>query len=225
MSLRRFFRRARWDRERSEELEIHLRIETEENLDRGLPYHEARAAALRKLGNRTSIREEIYRMNAMTFLDTLAGVRYDGYQSVVYPGLPVVRYFPSREITPARLYESGNSTLWAANEVLTPFDPSRGSFGPPLNPRPGPARPGTDAISAIHESPDGSLWIGTVRRAWNRTDLFWSRDSPTCSFLSSKMMRKMQPRCGSFSYAPVCRCESRKTGRWVLMSSANGILA
>jgi predicted permease len=73
----RFFRRAGWDRERSEEMESYLRIETDENIARGMPYDEARAAALRKLGNRTLIREEIYRMNTITFLDTLVGdVRY-----------------------------------------------------------------------------------------------------------------------------------------------------
>ncbi|PWT97110.1 MAG: multidrug ABC transporter substrate-binding protein [Terriglobia bacterium] len=77
MSLRRFFRREQWDRERSEEIESYVRIETDENVARGLPYAEARAAALRKLGNRTVIREEIYRMNTVTFLDTLVGdIRY-----------------------------------------------------------------------------------------------------------------------------------------------------
>lgn len=72
MSIRRFLRRAQWDRERSEEVESYLRIETDENIARGLPYDEARAAALRKLGNRTLIREEIYRMNTVSFLDALA---------------------------------------------------------------------------------------------------------------------------------------------------------
>ena len=77
MSLRRFFRRGRWDRERSEEIESYLRIETDENVARGFTYDEARAAALRKFGNRTAIREEIYRMNTITFLDTLAAdLRY-----------------------------------------------------------------------------------------------------------------------------------------------------
>jgi predicted permease len=77
MSLTRFFRRAQWDRERSEEIESYLRIETDENIARGLPYDAARAAALRKLGNRTLLREEIYRMNTITFLDTLVGdIRY-----------------------------------------------------------------------------------------------------------------------------------------------------
>src|SRR4051794_25782057 len=77
MGIRRFFRRAKWDRERSEEIESYLRIETDENVSRGLPYDEARAGAVRKLGNRTLVREEIYSMNTITFLDTLAGdVRY-----------------------------------------------------------------------------------------------------------------------------------------------------
>src|SRR5690348_2539821 len=77
MSIRRFFRRAKWDRERSEEIDSYLRIETDENVARGLPYEEARAAALRKLGNPTAIREEIFRMNTFTFFDTLAGdLRY-----------------------------------------------------------------------------------------------------------------------------------------------------
>ncbi len=71
MSIRRFWRRAEWDRDRTEELECYVRIETDENVARGLPYDEARAAALRKLGNRTAIREEIYRMNTMTLLDAL----------------------------------------------------------------------------------------------------------------------------------------------------------
>jgi predicted permease len=77
MSLSRFLRRAQSDRERNEEMESYLRIETDENVARGLPDNEARAAALRKLGNRTLIREEIYRMNTITFLDTLVGdMRY-----------------------------------------------------------------------------------------------------------------------------------------------------
>src|ERR671922_146497 len=46
MSIRRFFRRAQWDRDRSEEMESYLRIETDENVARGMPYGEARAAAL-----------------------------------------------------------------------------------------------------------------------------------------------------------------------------------
>src|SRR5260370_17914394 len=42
-----------------------------------MPYGEAQAAARRKFGNATLIREEIYGMNTIAFLDTLArDVRY-----------------------------------------------------------------------------------------------------------------------------------------------------
>lgn len=77
MSLGRFFRRAKWDQERLKEIESYLQIETDENVARGMPYREAHAVARRKLGNSTLVREEIYRMNTITFLDTLArDVRY-----------------------------------------------------------------------------------------------------------------------------------------------------
>ena len=69
MSFRRFLRRARWDRDRSAEIESYVQIATDEYIARGMPPAEARAAAARKLGNRTHIREEIYRMNTIGFLD------------------------------------------------------------------------------------------------------------------------------------------------------------
>src|SRR6476469_6085965 len=71
MSLLRFFRRRYWDDERARELEAYLAEETDDNIARGLPRDEARAAAHRKLGNATRIREEIYTMNTLGFLDTL----------------------------------------------------------------------------------------------------------------------------------------------------------
>ena len=72
MGWSRFFRRAKWDRERLEELESYLQIETDENIARGMPPEEARAAARRKLGNRTLAREEIYVMNTVPFFDGAA---------------------------------------------------------------------------------------------------------------------------------------------------------
>jgi predicted permease len=72
MGLGRFFRRAKWDRERLEEIESYVQIETDENIARGMPDGEARAAARRKLGNSTLIREEIYKMNTIAYLDTLS---------------------------------------------------------------------------------------------------------------------------------------------------------
>ena len=69
MSIRRFFRRGRWDDERARELDAHLAIETDDNIARGMTPGHARAAARRKLGNVTLVREEIYQMNTMTLHD------------------------------------------------------------------------------------------------------------------------------------------------------------
>src|SRR3954447_14169513 len=87
MGVGRFFRRAKWDRERFEEIESYVRIETDENIARGMPDGEARSAARRKFGNSMLIREEIYYMNTVTFLDTIArDMRY---------GLRVLRRNPT----------------------------------------------------------------------------------------------------------------------------------
>jgi putative ABC transport system permease protein len=67
----RFFRRASWDQERERELQTYLEIETGENIARGMTPEEARYAARRKLGSPTQIREEIYRMNSLTFIESL----------------------------------------------------------------------------------------------------------------------------------------------------------
>lgn len=71
MSISRFFRRRFWDDERARELESYLQIETDENVARGMDPDEARAAARRKLGNVTRVREEVYRINTITWADTL----------------------------------------------------------------------------------------------------------------------------------------------------------
>ncbi|HEX4595234.1 MAG TPA: ABC transporter permease [Bryobacteraceae bacterium] len=77
MSWRRFLHRAKWDQDRIEEMEAYVEIETDENIARGMPQSEAREAARRKFGNSTLVREEIYRMNTIIFLDTLGrDVRY-----------------------------------------------------------------------------------------------------------------------------------------------------
>ena len=86
MGLGRFFRRSHWDQERLQEIESYIQIETDENVARGLPHDDALAAARRKFGNSTLIREEIYTMNTIAFVETLAReVRY---------GLRVLRHNP-----------------------------------------------------------------------------------------------------------------------------------
>ena len=71
MSLSRFFRRKYWDAQRAAELESYLEIETDRNIQAGMTNEDARAAARRKLGNMTTIREAIYEMNSISVLDTL----------------------------------------------------------------------------------------------------------------------------------------------------------
>jgi predicted permease len=70
MSWWRFFRRTSWDRDRAEELRSYLDIETDENIARGMSPEAARRAANLKLGNTVRIREEIYRMNTISPLET-----------------------------------------------------------------------------------------------------------------------------------------------------------
>jgi predicted permease len=70
MEWTRFFRREQWDRERAEEVAAYIEIETADNLARGMSAAEARSAAHRKLGNPALIREEIYGMNTIGFMET-----------------------------------------------------------------------------------------------------------------------------------------------------------
>jgi predicted permease len=71
VSWSRFFRRASWDAERARELDAHLQIEIDDGIARGLSPADARAAAYRRLGNTTLIREEIYHMNTLNRLETV----------------------------------------------------------------------------------------------------------------------------------------------------------
>ena len=90
MSIR-FFRRKRWDAERSRELASYLQMETDENLARGLSPEEARYAARRKLGNPTLIREEIYTMNSLGSLEALwQDLRYGIRALRLNPGFAAV---------------------------------------------------------------------------------------------------------------------------------------
>jgi predicted permease len=68
---RHFLRRDAADAEQQEELEFYVDVTTEEYVERGMNPEAARVAARRKLGNVTLIREEIYRMNTVTFAENL----------------------------------------------------------------------------------------------------------------------------------------------------------
>jgi predicted permease len=73
----RFFHRRTLDAQRARELGSYLKIETDENIARGMSPEEARYAAQRKLGNPRLIREEIYRMDTIGWLESLwQDVRY-----------------------------------------------------------------------------------------------------------------------------------------------------
>ncbi|HYL91785.1 MAG TPA: permease prefix domain 1-containing protein, partial [Alphaproteobacteria bacterium] len=91
MSWKKFFRRNRWDDERTRELEAYLEIETAQHVASGMSPGDARSAALRKLGNPTRIREEIYSMNTISFVETLAqDVRYALRGLRLNPGFAVI---------------------------------------------------------------------------------------------------------------------------------------
>ena len=77
MGWTRFLRRRFWDRERTLELQAYLDQEIDDNLARGMSRADAERAAHRKLGNVTRIREDIYEMNTLTFLESAwQDVRY-----------------------------------------------------------------------------------------------------------------------------------------------------
>ena len=71
MTWSRFLRRSRWDEERAKELQDYLAHEIDDNLARGMSVEDATRAAHRVLGNPTLIREEIYDMNTLRFIDSI----------------------------------------------------------------------------------------------------------------------------------------------------------
>jgi predicted permease len=71
MRWRRFFRRSQRDADSALDIQFYLDTEIEDNIARGMPPEEAQAAARRKFGNRGFIREEIYRMSSVMFVEAV----------------------------------------------------------------------------------------------------------------------------------------------------------
>jgi predicted permease len=67
----RFWQRARRDEDLTRELESYLAHEAEQHQAAGVAPDDARAAAMRKLGNATRVREQVYEMNSVRLFEWL----------------------------------------------------------------------------------------------------------------------------------------------------------
>src|SRR5882672_6181971 len=63
--------RRRLDEDARREFETHLELLVDRYIRRGMAPEEAQVAARRQFGNALSVREEIYEMNTLPFLDTI----------------------------------------------------------------------------------------------------------------------------------------------------------
>jgi predicted permease len=71
VSLRRFLRRAAWDRERATEIDAHIALMADDLRARGCSPEEADRRARAQFGNPVAVREEIYEMNSIPVVETL----------------------------------------------------------------------------------------------------------------------------------------------------------
>ncbi|HKF46137.1 MAG TPA: ABC transporter permease [Terracidiphilus sp.] len=91
MSWRGLLRRRYWDKERVEEMEAHLAHEIGENVGRGMSEEEARRRAYVKFGSPQKMRERIWQMNSLGWLESvLRDVRHAGRALRRNPGYAVL---------------------------------------------------------------------------------------------------------------------------------------
>jgi predicted permease len=87
MSWRRYFQRSRRDDDLAAEIDHYVAAETDDNVARGMSVEAARAAAVRKFGNRTRVREVVYASNTINWFEILAqDLRYGFRQLRLRPG-------------------------------------------------------------------------------------------------------------------------------------------
>ena len=87
MRWRRYLERSRRDRELAQEIAHYVAQETEDNIARGMNPADARLAAIRRFGNRQSVREAVYRMNSVNWLEAVVqDLRYGLRQLRRRPG-------------------------------------------------------------------------------------------------------------------------------------------
>jgi putative ABC transport system permease protein len=110
VSFTRFFRRRRWDDERAREIQAHLAHEIDDNVARGMRPADARAAAYRRFGNPTRVREEIYDMNSLSLFDSL-------WQDLHY-GLRLLRRNPTFSVVAILTLALGTGANTAIFELV-----------------------------------------------------------------------------------------------------------
>ena len=86
--------------------------------------------------------------------------RYDGYQTVNYPGFPIDTDLATPG--PGLLYEDRNGAFWVATGVLSRFEPGGGAVARFTPPHRGPDSPWPVKITAIHDDANGFLWLGAT---------------------------------------------------------------
>ena len=87
-------RRKRMMEDLDQDIRDHIEMETQDNIERGMPSEEARYAALRKFGNVTRVKEETRKVWSLTRLEQLfQDVRFGARTLRKNPGFTPLRRF------------------------------------------------------------------------------------------------------------------------------------